>query len=117
MDGFFIFGAYTAFIVLYLSQLLDFSPCYQRYTKHYCVLVIVLTLGACAHALIPKLEDRRLRITTGGLYYEYCKDRTFFRDKCKKWKRDFYDLNQAAIVKQLESFGFTCTSERRFTPR
>lgn len=98
-----------------VAYLLVISRARRVVLLSYQALLVAGLLTGCALAIIPKLEDRRLRIQKGSLYYEYCTKRSFFRDRCKDWVKDVYNLEDEDVVKKLNDYGFTCTSDRRFS--
>lgn len=68
--------------------------------------------------LIPKLQDRRLRICPNepGLCYDYevCVKKILGFCTKKEWKHDFFDLNDKEVRSTLIDNGFTATSDRRW---
>ena len=59
-------------------------------------------------ALIPRLEQRTLRISRKipGMEYKYCVKYKFLSSKCKEWKIDYYDLTDEKIKDKLINMGF-----------
>ena len=64
---------------------------------------------------MPKLQARTLKISekVAGFQYKYCLKRTFFGDKCKEWKVDYYDLNDPATKAKLKAMGFVLKVKER----
>jgi hypothetical protein len=83
-----------------------------------CLIGLSLTSSCSAAPLLPKLEDRRLRISPDrpGLFYQYEECVRRFIGICTKteWKEEFYDLNDPEMRARLINMGFTAVSDRRW---
>lgn len=81
-------------------------------------LVLIGLSSSCAiyaKPLVPKLENRTLRIhpEKPGFYYEYCTDYSFWTKKCQEWVTEFWDINNEADRMQLIHMGFKLKVHRR----
>ena len=69
---------------------------------------LLLSCASLAKPLIPRLEQRTLRISKKipGMEYKYCVKYKFLSSKCKEWKIDYYDLTDEKIKNKLINMGF-----------
>jgi len=80
-----------------------------------------MTSSCSAKLLIPKLQNRTLRIhlLKPALYYDYkvCKEKKIlgivYKKECK-WVTDVYDLTKKEVRQTLRNMGFQAKSKLRW---
>lgn len=80
------------------------------------LILLLATSLSCASYVVPKLDQRTLRISKdfAGFEYRYCGKHHWLTRKCKEWVVDKYDLNDVKTRNRLIDMGFVAKVRKRY---
>ena len=72
------------------------------------LLFLLVSLSCASKTIIPTMEKRTLFLDPDkpSIYYNICKKRAFFSNKCKRWEKEEWDLTKKKDREKLINYGF-----------